>query len=141
MKHLLEMAQGNSLLGKINKKIKKKERISKKNNERYWKKLNASERLHYDSCRDRITKLYPFLEFKLTWMLFGIVFFSFAFLMIIKLLLNVNSSIFLNLFVSMVTLFILAFKIFISLDFFINFMNFRLHKRAIKNLNKRYGFN
>ena len=51
VENLVEIAKENPLLVFLNKRIKTKKEISRINKKKYWK-LSASERLHYDSCRD-----------------------------------------------------------------------------------------
>ena len=82
--NLIEMAKENTLLVSINKRMEIKKNHIKKNKIKYWK-LSASERLHYDSTRERIDKYYTTPLFGLTIEFIKIFFYSTIFLMVIKL--------------------------------------------------------
>ena len=138
--NLIEIAKENPLLVFLNKKVKKKKEIAKRNEKKYWK-LPASERLHYDSVRNKIDKDHNIEFLGITFSILKIFGFLVVFLAAFKILTELDSIIFIKLIVVLIPAFMLVFKVTIVVDLVIFFINY-LHSKPkiIKYLNERYGF-
>lgn len=136
--NIVEIAKENSLLKKINKRTEKKKKLFESRKKKYWK-LSASERLHYDSRREKIENDYDIFVLSLTIAkMIGILFIGF---LLFKLLFELDRSIFINITLSLFPVIILIFKVSIVLDIFTLIVEHGIYKRhRIKRLEKNYGF-
>ena len=138
-KDLIEVAKENDLLKSINKKTKRKKESRQENKKKYWK-LTASERLHYDSVMERINESSSNF-FDLTFLYAKVFFYLFAFLFILRYLLDVDRAVFLPVVLFVISIIPKVFIIIIIVDVILLFVSRCLNEpRDIKKLNKNYGF-
>ena len=139
IKDIVRKANENTLLKRINKRIKTKEKNLKENRKRYWK-LSASERLHYDYRIERIHKRNSMAPFFLTF--FGILLY-FSVLVIFtlfKILFNVDPTQLVIAFLSILGTAPTFFKASIIVDIFLIVLQIWGSRKGIEHLNKNYGF-
>ncbi len=130
----------NEIIKTIKESRKRRKEIFEQNKKKYWK-LPASERLHYDSVRNKINKDYSAHPLYLTLFFIKIFFYFFVFLIVIKLLFELDKEIFIRVLSILLPMFPLIFKVSISVDFFMFFIFELITKpNKIKKLNKIYGF-
>lgn len=139
IENTIKHANENSLLKRMNSRIKEKQKNIDYNKKRYWK-LSALERLHYDSRAEKINKnnaMFPF-HFSLLGM-----FLYFSVLVIFtlfKVLFNVDPSLLVNSFLLILGTAPFFFKVAIIVDIFFIFLTVWVNRKAMKKLNKNYGF-
>ena len=138
IKDLIEMANEQPILKRINERIKLKKDNFEKSSKRYWK-LSASERLHYDSRRDRIDKEYEFIPLSMTLEFIRIFFYSTIFLLVLKLLFDLDRSVFFPILVVFINIIPMIFMVAITIDIFYPLLShvFVVPKK-IKKLNKQF---
>lgn len=122
------------------KRVRKKRKDNLEwNKKRYWK-LTASERLHYDSVRKEIESRRSGFLFLTVYVikLFG---FFFAFLLVLKLLFELDKLVFISMLPSILNMIIITFKITLIVDIFILIIEGIINIPCqIKKLDKNYGF-
>ena len=124
----------------IKKSRNRKKRIYQENKKKYWK-LTASERLHYDSVRKGIDKDNNIPILPLTFGLVKIFFWVFVFFLVMKILLELDTEIFIRIILILTPVFPLIFKVSITIDLLSFFIYQFINKpRQIKKLDKNYGF-
>lgn len=138
--NLIELAKEKPSLVFLNKKVKKKKEIAKQNKKRYWK-LSASERLHYDSVIERINTFSLFQIFSTTLVFIFSLSFMLLFVAIIKFLvvLETFQVLFIVFFLLKGYYFLIVMGFAIDIFFLLKYIFFS-RPRAIKKLNKNYGF-
>ncbi len=139
IKDLVKIANQNSLLKALNVRNKVKEKNIKENKKRYWK-LSASERLHYDFKREKIDEDNSIKPFSTTIQIIWIYFYSLIVFTLFKILFQVDPTLLVKAFLTIIGTAPLLFKVSILVDFLI-FVSQLLNKsKRREDLNKRYGF-
>lgn len=137
--NLIKHANENSLLKRMNSRIKEKQKNIDYNKKRYWK-LSASERLHYDSRAEKIYKdnlpdvFYMTFIFAKMYLLILVIFTSF------KVLFQVDPVHLVNAFLAILGTAPKVIGISVVLDILFVFYGVVRKNKQMKFLNKKYGF-
>ena len=128
------------IIKKLKEERKRRRKISEENRNKYWK-LTASERLHYDSIRDKLNKNQGGVPMSYTSLAFQIIFYIFVFFFMFKFLLELDRDIFILLIPSVFRVVPLIVGIGLTIDLLIFFIyELSIKPDKFKKLNKRYGF-
>lgn len=123
----------------LTKKREKQKQDAEKNKKRYWK-LFASDKLHYDSRVEKIISDNSCF-FNLTQLYAKVFFYLFAFLFFLRYLLDVDRGVFVKPVLSLVSILPKIFMFIIAMDIiFLLVTRLYTKPRAIREINKRYGF-
>lgn len=124
----------------IKKSRKRRKDIWKENKRKYWK-LTASERLHYDSIRVKISEDNRVVLFGITFGVLKLFFYIFVFLGVIKFLFELDLVTMVKILTPIIGIIPMIFKLVIFLDIFLLFITRMLiEPTEIRRLNKNYGF-
>lgn len=141
--HAVERASENTLLKRLNARLKEKEKNIKTNKKRYWK-LSASEKLHYDSRVEKISKM-DFIEpFMVTFAIAKIYLLVLVIFTLFKVLFNVDPVHLVKAFLTILGTLPILIRFSILLDIFLIVFHIGIYlwnkDKGMKYLNEKYGF-
>lgn len=121
-------------------RIKRRKKFRKENSKRYWE-FAASERLHYDSLRNKIIDDNEVTLGFITIFMVKLFFFLFAFLFMFKFLLDLDGTAFAPVILALMKVFTIIIKVSLTVDV-LSFLiiDSIIIPRKIRRLNKIYGF-
>ena len=135
----VKLENQNSLLKRMNARIKTKEKNLKENKKRYWK-LSAPERLHYDFRSKDIKENNSIPFFFISTLVVKVYFYFLIVFTLYKVLFQIDPTLFVKVFLNIIGLAPLLFKVSISGDILITILQVFNKKKEMKALNERYGF-
>lgn len=135
----IKHANENSLLKRLNARIKEKRKNIEQSKKRYWK-LSASERLHYDYRSEKIEKDNSPDVFYMTFIFAKMYFLILVIFALFKVLFQVDPVHLVNAFLAILGTAPRVFMASVILDVLILFYSIDRKNKQMKSLNANYGF-